>query len=185
MPTQGPTAIGAAQVYGSDALRASSLRSFVGGKMKMDNTPAGPMLPRNTGGLPNDNASRNFTDAQLFLAGGTMRGPGATAGRIPDRMVAGRARVATPVSDSTLTCPLLPTTCRRPLEREPPPGSHAEPVCAGAQPAVHSAEGRQPVLGRRAAVPSCAARCDRPDSGPWRQGYKSQPGKKKHKCIFL
>ena len=39
------------QVYGSDAARAANLRSFVDGKMDVLNTPVGPMLPRNTGGL--------------------------------------------------------------------------------------------------------------------------------------
>jgi hypothetical protein len=57
-------------VYGSDAARAANLRSFVDGKMDVVNTPVGPMLPRNTGGLPNDNGSKLFPDAQLFLAGG-------------------------------------------------------------------------------------------------------------------
>ena len=58
------------QVYGSDAARASNLRSFVDGKMDVVNTPVGPMLPRNTGGLPNDNDARVFPNNMMFLAGG-------------------------------------------------------------------------------------------------------------------
>jgi hypothetical protein len=58
------------QVYGSDAARAANLRSFVDGKMDVLNTPVGPMLPRNTGGLPNDNDARVYPDNMMFLAGG-------------------------------------------------------------------------------------------------------------------
>jgi hypothetical protein len=54
------------QVYGSDATRASHLRSYVDGSLRL----VEGMLPRNTGGLPNDNESKYFPDAELFLAGG-------------------------------------------------------------------------------------------------------------------
>ncbi|MGH7127871.1 MAG: peroxidase family protein, partial [Planctomycetaceae bacterium] len=49
-------------VYGSDAVRAASLRSFEGGRLK---TSAGGLLPFNVDGLPNGGGP----SASLFLAG--------------------------------------------------------------------------------------------------------------------
>jgi peroxidase len=53
-------------VYASDEVRALALRSMVGGRMK---TSEGNMLPLNTAGLENDNATHQTPDDQLFLAG--------------------------------------------------------------------------------------------------------------------
>lgn len=53
-------------VYGSDAVRAMALRTQVGGKLK---TSSGNLLPFNTDGLPNDNATHQFPNEELFLAG--------------------------------------------------------------------------------------------------------------------
>lgn len=66
-------------MYGSDNGRAMALRSRVRGKMLMDASPVGPMLPRNVNGLPNANDARAYPDNQLFLAGGKR----ATNGRSP------------------------------------------------------------------------------------------------------
>jgi len=54
--------IDASNVYGSDSVRATALRTFVGGRLK---TSAGDLLPFNTDGLPNAGG----TGAELFLAG--------------------------------------------------------------------------------------------------------------------
>jgi peroxidase len=53
-------------VYGSDAVRAAALRSFVSGRLK---TSSGDLLPFNTAGLPNANDAHLVSDSQLFLAG--------------------------------------------------------------------------------------------------------------------
>jgi hypothetical protein len=53
-------------VYGSDATRAEGLRSFTGGHLK---TSDGNMLPLNTAGLANENATHITPDNELFLAG--------------------------------------------------------------------------------------------------------------------
>jgi hypothetical protein len=58
--------IDGSQVYGSDAARASALRSFSGGKLK---TSAGNLMPLNTEGLPNANDAHLVPDSQLFLGG--------------------------------------------------------------------------------------------------------------------
>lgn len=57
--------IDASNVYGSDTVRASFLRTFEGGKLK---TSAGELLPFNTAGLPNANAL-GVLDESLFIAG--------------------------------------------------------------------------------------------------------------------
>lgn len=57
--------IDASQVYGSDQIRADTLRTFSGGKLKMS---SGNLLSFNTGGLPNDN-NGPIPDSRLFLAG--------------------------------------------------------------------------------------------------------------------
>ena len=56
----------ASAVYGSDSARASALRTGVGGRMA---TSAGDLLPFNTAGLPNDNATGN--PGPLYVAGDT------------------------------------------------------------------------------------------------------------------
>ncbi len=53
-------------IYGSDAIRAAALRSFVGGKLK---TSEGDLMPFNTAGLPNANEAHIFPDNQMFLSG--------------------------------------------------------------------------------------------------------------------
>ncbi|MBE9128936.1 MULTISPECIES: peroxidase family protein [unclassified Coleofasciculus] len=63
--------IDASQVYGSDSVRANSLRTLEGGKLK---TSDGNLLPFNIGGLPNANPPRipgapSLPDDQLFVAG--------------------------------------------------------------------------------------------------------------------
>ena len=60
------------QVYGSDNARGAALRAFSGGKMIMESTPVGTMLPRNTAGLPNANDAHVYPDNQLYLGGGTV-----------------------------------------------------------------------------------------------------------------
>src|SRR5262249_5003371 len=57
--------IDGSQVYGSDGVRASDLRTHVGGKLL---TSAGNLLPFNTFGLPNQNQGP-FPNDQLFVAG--------------------------------------------------------------------------------------------------------------------
>jgi peroxidase len=58
--------IDASNVYGSDMVRASALRAFVGGRLKT--TAGGGLLPRNTMLLPNANEGPE-PDETLFLAG--------------------------------------------------------------------------------------------------------------------
>jgi hypothetical protein len=53
-------------IYGSDTERATALRTLTGGQLK---TSAGNMLPFNTLGLSNDNATRVVADTSLFVAG--------------------------------------------------------------------------------------------------------------------
>ena len=53
-------------IYGSDETRAAALRTFSGGLLK---TSDGNMLPLNTEGLANDNATHQTADSELFLAG--------------------------------------------------------------------------------------------------------------------
>ena len=56
-------------MYGSDNGRAMALRSRFRGKLLMDSSPVGPMLPRNVNKLPNANVERTYPDDWLFLAG--------------------------------------------------------------------------------------------------------------------
>ncbi|MBI3408888.1 MAG: peroxidase [Planctomycetes bacterium] len=53
-------------IYGSDAERLDGLRLYYGGKLR-----AGPtgLLPENSPGFPNDNATHQFPDEEMFLAG--------------------------------------------------------------------------------------------------------------------
>ena len=53
-------------IYGSDATRASALRTRQGGLLK---TSTGDLPPLNTDGLPNANDAHLFPDDELFLAG--------------------------------------------------------------------------------------------------------------------
>ena len=50
-----------------------ALRSRFRGKLLMDSSPVGPMLPRNVNKLPNANVERTYPDDWLFLAGGKFR----------------------------------------------------------------------------------------------------------------
>ncbi len=59
------TYVDASMVYGSNASRATALRTFAGGRLKMD---AERLLPRNTTLLPNENAGPEPAET-LFLAG--------------------------------------------------------------------------------------------------------------------
>jgi hypothetical protein len=79
------------QVYGSTEERANALRLFEYGKLRMEDTANGPMLPRNTGALPNDNDARVVPDRDLFLAGGACGRRLPNWGRWCLRPVAGRA----------------------------------------------------------------------------------------------
>ena len=58
--------IDASMVYGSDATRATALRTFSNGELR---TSEGNMMPYNTAGLPNANDARVFPDDELFLGG--------------------------------------------------------------------------------------------------------------------
>ena len=60
--------IDGSMVYGSDPARAAALRSFEGGRLRVEQTPFGDFLPHNTAGLPNDNPLRRPGEA-LLLAG--------------------------------------------------------------------------------------------------------------------
>lgn len=53
-------------IYGSDATRAATLRSFQGGRLK---TSDGNLMPLNSDGLANANDAHIFPNNQLFLAG--------------------------------------------------------------------------------------------------------------------
>lgn len=63
--------IDASMVYGSDAERAAALRTFEGGKLKVQETEHGDFLPHNTLGLENDNPMRK--PAESLLAAGDVR----------------------------------------------------------------------------------------------------------------
>ena len=56
----------ASMIYGSDAARASALRTFQGGALK---TSEGDLLPLNNQGFANANDAHFFDDEELFLAG--------------------------------------------------------------------------------------------------------------------
>ena len=58
------------QIYGSSQGRAVRLRQWTYGKLRIESSPTGPMLPRNTEGVTNSNDGRVYPDNQLFLAGG-------------------------------------------------------------------------------------------------------------------
>ena len=64
-PNEVTSYLDGSQIYGSDAVRADTLRAHVGGRLL---TSDGNMLPFNTFGLPNDN-NGPFPDNQLFVAG--------------------------------------------------------------------------------------------------------------------
>jgi peroxidase len=56
-------------VYGSDATRATALRTFGGGKLKSQLSEVGELLPFNSDGLTMANDARRVPDTELFLAG--------------------------------------------------------------------------------------------------------------------
>lgn len=60
--------IDGSMVYGSDPVRAAALRSFDGGKLRMQKTENGDLLPFNTERLPVDNPMRRPVES-LHLAG--------------------------------------------------------------------------------------------------------------------
>ncbi len=73
------------QVYGSDLDRAYALRGWIDGKMVMESTSVGPMLPRNTAGFANANDAHAYPDDQLFFAGGrNLVGPSPQGGSVPE-----------------------------------------------------------------------------------------------------
>ncbi len=57
-------------MYGSSQGRAFNLRQWSYGKLRVDATPFGIMLPRNTLGLSNANDVPVYPGNELFLAGG-------------------------------------------------------------------------------------------------------------------
>jgi hypothetical protein len=61
--------IDGSMIYGSDAQRAAALRTFVGGRLIVLETPVGDLPGLNTEGLPNNNDAHRVPDDQLFLAG--------------------------------------------------------------------------------------------------------------------
>lgn len=56
-------------VYGSDAVRAAALRTFVGGKLQVQGSTVGDLPPLNAAGLPNANDAHRVPGDQLFLGG--------------------------------------------------------------------------------------------------------------------
>ena len=122
------------QVYGSDSARGSALRSFVGGKLRMDTSAVGVLLPRNTMGLSNANDAHVYRDAEMFLAGG--KGWAAAPAWLTMRELAGLGSAASPLSVGPVRrC--VPWWCgRRAMQREPQPGVRPHAVRSGAQPTL-------------------------------------------------
>lgn len=59
--------IDGSMIYGSDATRQATLRALDGtGRLRVDSSAVGDLLPRNTAGLPNDPSP---TDTTMFLGG--------------------------------------------------------------------------------------------------------------------
>ncbi|MCG8601832.1 MAG: hypothetical protein MI807_16950 [Verrucomicrobiales bacterium] len=63
--------IDASNVYGSDTTRANALRTFVGGKLRDQSGPDGPLLPLNTFGV--ENANPLHLDEESMFAAGDVR----------------------------------------------------------------------------------------------------------------
>jgi peroxidase len=63
--------IDGSMVYGSDPVRAAALRTFEGGRLKVEQTEHGDFLPHNTLGLDNDNPMRK--PAESLLVAGDVR----------------------------------------------------------------------------------------------------------------